>query len=1245
MVDFNELTGEQKTAITALDRNVILTAGAGTGKTTTLTERYLKMIEESIEAPEPENQVDLLPENILTTTFTDRAANELEESVRQEITDRISSLDEDEFEDWRTVADELDKGYIHTLHGFCSRLLREHALSVSGVDPGFDPIDEDETKVLIRETVSGVLEEYEDHDAMRSLSTRFDRSQLQSVLCDLLHERPESVEWAEDWDFESKEEYVTFVERQLHPIDAEEAAVTLANPEFVNAVETIKDIVNDPPDVGPDGDAWGRAVNVLNALESGFDDGAPSDQKQDLISELSNILTTGKNKEYNDYTGAKTQWGGHPLKSDFDESMQQIVRVLNPEEYALEIDFEIDSKSFPLVRDLAELTLIAAEEYSDRKRQQNVLDFTDLVSKAVELLDNDENEELRQELREQFEYVMVDEFQDTDPRQWDLIRLLTTSEKEAFDADNVFIVGDAKQSIYRFRNADVAQFQETAEMLEETIERQGSDPKVDDDQLSTNFRTLPRVLETINELFESIFMVDGESFEAEPQRLTADREDPASIGSVEYLLVPENENYREARFDQYEEFATADPDDTAELEAMALASRLSQVISDPYEVYPEDNGDDDEPPMPEKIRPEDIAILIRSRTNLKTYERALDEAGVPYSIASGVGFYDTPEITALMNLFRTLADPDDERALYATLRSPLFGFTDDTLAQLKHGGKTLWNALAAAEDEQLADVHEHMESWRQMAGVSDDGVNNFDGSWGTFLTQIIDDTGYKVNISAGDRPTQARANVDKFRQQLQGMSDDEVRSLPTLVRRLEQRIEEGGRESEAETIGDGVQILTIHDAKGMEFPFVVVPDIGKEFQDKAAIGDGSLEFEKVDGEQAVGMKAPSPDDPLEMENTMARITLRQQRREKERAEEKRILYVACTRARDHLLLSGLHEFTDDDDIDDPTLKDLAGADPESASSYRDWVQPEFLNDGICEQLEETTAVQQEYGRGRYTVRIPTPPEDVSQDLEKPSPAVELSPEPSQPDILFNLSATDLASFLGGYGELHVDEKSRLAYIKEPGKTPDTRHGPEEATTTSEPGEDQVESSEQLAQEVDARVFGEMVHRLCELRPPKSEWAAVMEQTMVGEGVNPDALTTDLQEKVGQQADRGISFVEKQCEGKTVRYQYDELYVTAEFAAGQISGYIDHLLVTPDYYHIIDYKTGDVSKEQMEADAEYYANQMKAYAMALHQQDTGRKVKVSLYFSAIDQAWETEWNVEDIDAMEAEISSRISKVME
>jgi ATP-dependent helicase/nuclease subunit A len=428
----------------------------------------------------------------------------------------------------------------------------------------------------------------------------------------------------------------------------------------------------------------------------------------------------------------------------------------------------------------------------------------------------------------------------------------------------------------------------------------------------------------------------------------------------------------------------------------------------------------------------------------------------------------------------------------------------------------------------------------------------------------------------------------------------------------------------------------------MEFPFVVVPEIGRGFKDDAALGDGKVQFEHMGDKHAVGMRAPNPDDPFDMTDTMARETIRDRRRQEERAEEKRVLYVACTRARDHLRLCGHHDL--DSDAEHPTFTELADADPDSASSWRDWVQPALLPDDVCSELDSQTTITRRYGDGSYQVSLPTSKAEINPDPGGVDPVVELSPSPPEPDISFRLSATDLAALLGGYGEIQLDEETRTAFVEKTETSPDDRHG--EDDLKEQDGEDKTDrGSESVPGEtrVDPKVFGEMVHRICELRPPESQWPDLMEQTLVDEDADV-GLTNDLQRRVSEHAQRGIDYVDKTASGDEVEQQYDELYVTAEFDQGEIAGYIDHLIVKSDVYHVVDYKTGSVAPDELEDDAEYYENQMKAYAIALHQQETGRSVRVSLVFTDIDDAWETEWSPNEIESMsedlECDLLSRI-----
>ncbi|MFC7020213.1 MULTISPECIES: UvrD-helicase domain-containing protein [Haloarcula] len=1224
MVDFDELTEEQREAADALDRNVTLTAGAGTGKTTTLTARYMRMLERGMEADAPADaNAPLFPEEIVTTTFTERAANELKQSVREAILDRVADAPPAEYAAWRDVADGLEEGYIHTLHGFCSRLLREHALSVDAIDPGFDTLDESETTALLDETVATLLETHDDHEAVQTLARRYSRSALQDIITDLLTERPGGIEWAQRWAEASREEYLTYVETEVHPVSPELAAERLANPSFVDAVATLQRLHDAPPDaLETGGRAWTRAADLLDRLAGvQYEASEPTTEIRDCFLDLCAHLTTGTGERYSSYTGAKGRWSDTGADREaFDTAMETIVDVLEPEDHLFAASVDADANSFPFVQALARVTLLAHEAYTDRKRRQNVVDFTDQVELALEYVTEIASDEERAALRDRFAYVMVDEFQDTDPRQWDLITHLTADDPDEFDARNVFVVGDVKQSIYRFRNADVTQFGDTERDLA-AANPTDSDP-ADTEQLSTNFRTLPGVLEFVNRLFDELFEEDGEPYEAKPQPLTAYRDDPEDLASAEYLAVPTDPEYRAGRFADDNPIVTARPEHDAELEAMALAARLTQLFDEPARIYDEDSDIDD--PDSRDLQPDDVAILLRSRTHLKRYERALEDAGIPFTVASGLGFYETPEITALLNLFRVLADPADERALYGALRSPLFGHTDDTLAMLKRDDRSLWRALEDSEHGALRASHELLQTWREALGLTAETTPDLDGSWASFLTRVIDETGYLATVSADERPQQAVANVEKFREQLREFGEEGVTSLPTLVRRIERLQSLGKQEGEA-TIqggGEGVKILTVHDAKGMEFPFVVVPGIGRGFNMKAAIGSGRIEFEQRNGEHVAGLKAPDPADPFEMKTTVARETLKRRRKAEERAEERRVLYVAATRARDRLLLTGLHDL----DGDSGTLEDIKSADPEAAGSWRDWIQPHVLTDETILGLEEANRVTGTLHDASFTVSLPTAPVDWAETTAPPKADLELSSTPPNPSEQFRLSPTALASLFDGYGSLRVDDRTNTVFYEGDGE---------------ENGDNSTEGGVADPTRLPPTVFGEMVHRLCELRPPSERVDDVLHQVFEAEDA-PGELRAAHRERVVEHATRAIEYVDERHAESDVVGTYDELSVTAEFATGEISGLIDHLVVTPDEYHVIDYKTNDIEAGEIPEEADYYRTQMEAYAIALHQQDSTRAVAASLYFTTPGEVRRFGWTPSELSDLESETEAEIQR---
>lgn len=490
---------------------------------------------------------------------------------------------------------------------------------------------------------------------------------------------------------------------------------------------------------------------------------------------------------------------------------------------------------------------------------------------------------------------------------------------------------------------------------------------------------------------------------------------------------------------------------------------------------------------------------------------------------------------------------------------------------------------------------------------------------------MIDETGYLATVSADERPHQAVANVEKFREQLRGFGEDGVTSLPTLVSRIERLRSLGNREGEA-TIqggGDGVKILTVHDAKGMEFPFVVVPGIGHGFNMKAAVGDGRIEFEEIDGEHVAGLKAPDPEDPFEMETTVARETLKRRRTAEERAEEKRVLYVASTRARDRLLLTGLHDL----DGDSGTLEGVKSPDPEEARSWRDWIQPHVLTDETLARLDGDDRVEGALHDASFTVSLPTAPAEWAEETDPPTADLELSSTPPRPSQQFRISPTNLASLRGGNGSLRVDERTNTVFYEsedDESRDETTREGDEADPTRLPP-----------------TVFGEMVHRLCELRPPDEQLDDVLAQVFEAEDA-PGEFTAEHRERVVEHATRAIEFVDERHAEFDVVGTYDELAVTAEFETGELSGLIDHLVVTPNGYHVIDYKTNDIEASEVEEKADYYRTQMEAYAIALHQQDPSREVTTTLYFTTPGEDRQFAWTPGELDDLEAEVESEIQQ---
>ncbi|HEY5287323.1 MAG TPA: UvrD-helicase domain-containing protein [Solirubrobacteraceae bacterium] len=542
-----------------------------------------------------------------------------------------------------------------------------------------------------------------------------------------------------------------------------------------------------------------------------------------------------------------------------------------PRQSALELS-DADRDALAVCKLIDELLERFGRSYAQRKRTRGALDFDDLELDARALLQA--HADVRDSWAERFQLLMVDEFQDSNPRQLQVLA--------ALDRDNLFTVGDELQSIYGFRHADVGLFRERRERL--ALDASSL-------ELTSNFRSLPPILAAVKRIFSERI---GEHFTAlTPMRSAAEGPEAVSEPIVELLLCDKRGWEQPPGEEQF----TALPRATLwrQAEADQLARRIAQLIA---------NG---------QARAGDVVVLLRALGDLPVYESALRRRGLR-TLAGVGGFWSHQQIGDLLAWLRALANPLDELALYSTLASPLVGLSSDGLALLaraarEHGGG-VWHAILerSADLEALLAVadSERLGAFRELFAAERMGVSLRPIS--ELLRRVIRASGYDVHVLSLGWGERRLANVYKLMgmaRRFEAQEGRDLRGFLDHVAHLEVAL--AGREAEA-PVGDSpsrgpgahseaVRLMSIHAAKGLEFPVVCVADLGR----KANLRVSDLLFDEAGAR--LGLRLQRLGDP-ESVSALAYEQLREERRLAQEEEEDRVLYVACTRAENRLLLSG-----------------------------------------------------------------------------------------------------------------------------------------------------------------------------------------------------------------------------------------------------------------------------------------------------------------------------------------------------
>jgi len=794
----------RKTAVRERRRDLALYAGAGSGKTRLLVDRYLSLVRDD----------GVPPGEILAITFTVRAAAEMRRRV-------VAGLRAAGLEARRRQAERAE---ITTIHGFSAALLREH-FYLAGADPDFRVPGDVDVDCFLDAAFTGWFRK---RDAgFFELAARHGEDFLRRAVLDLVRQEQSLGYGAERLAALAKD---IAPERGARRTELDRRRGELLG----QAAEALRSLVAEKLG-GKSAEKLSAAARLLPRIEAGAGDDATLAALAESTSRLLKLTDEGK-KRLAELRGALENLEG-----------------LSEAAWQAELDSERHRRT---LYGVAAGTLDEFERY---KARRGLVDYEDMQRAARDLLRDQPG--VAAALSRRYRHILVDEFQDTNRLQKELVDLL-----RAGAPGKLFVVGDPRQSIYRFRHAEVEVFQRHLGEV-----RAGQGLVI---ELAENHRSRPELLAFTNALFGRISPAGFP-----PLAAAAEYQSRMPLPAVEVLITGQGElPLRQARW----------------READNLAARVAELVASGVQVYDRD----EQRHRPIQFR--DVAVLCRTRGPFADLERSLASFGVPAQTPGGREFYDRVEITDLISLLAWLADPGDSAAAAAVLRSPFFDLSDDGLFFAARGGLLAARVesgesapeLGARDRAGLERARAALAEARQMAGHS---------SAAQVIEFVAAATGYFEKILARRRGAAEHANLRRFVAEAERFAAHSggLAAAADYFRRARAIAAAAADGDSAATLapGQALSLLTIHGAKGLEFPVVAVADLGRE------PSGGARGAPRLDADLGLGLKlADEFGQPQETAGARL-VALRQQ--EADAAEEDRLLYVAQTRAREKLILSGV----------------------------------------------------------------------------------------------------------------------------------------------------------------------------------------------------------------------------------------------------------------------------------------------------------------------------------------------------
>ncbi|MDI3233972.1 helicase-exonuclease AddAB subunit AddA [Exiguobacterium antarcticum] len=900
-------TDEQQQAIDARGGHILVSAAAGSGKTAVLVERLTQRV---INQDDP-----LTADRMLVATFTNAAAKEMKTRVIEAIEAKIKLAPDDIY--LKKQRQMMNRAQITTIHSFCLSILRENYYRI-GLDPAFRIAEEAELLLLQDDVLEEVFESfyaaadpafYELIDSYTS--DRDDQAML--TLISNLYRFSRSLPDPEAF-------YDHLIAQYDQPIDPDES--TLLTRLLELEWERVAPVVN-------------RYLELSYRLrQSGYDemaemlmqDVAPMRQINPQTDRWTTIALAFQAVEFGRWKGVR---GDEEMKLFQAERTRLVSDLKKMRELFVEkdgVDYLEDLRSqLGHVQMIVMLVRHFSTAYLEAKQQRGIVDFSDLEHFALAILEQDgEATDVARLLQERFVEVLVDEYQDTNEVQERILKLVSKSDEAT---GNLFMVGDVKQSIYKFRHAEPGLFLNKFKRFRLT----DVGTRID---LTKNFRSRLEVLDGTNHIFRQVM--------------------DEAVGEIDYdeaaHLRLGNLGYVESN--QVEpELLLVDQTDTnkEELEAQVIATRIIEMVNDenPYLVF------DAKQKRFRKCEYRDIVVLVRSRgKRVQALVDVFEQYELPVYADTTGGYFQATEIQIMMALLKTIDNPLQDIPLAGVLRSPIFGLTDRDLGRIRAKSKetTFYEAavLVAQEETPLGlrvdEALTRLQQWRTEARGK---------SLASLIRSLFDQTGYFEYVGCLNGGRSRQANLNALYERANQYEASGYRGLYRFLRLIHRLVERGEDFSEARSLGedeDVVRIMTIHQSKGLEFPVTIVSQLGKQFNKQDQMQ--AIQLHKTYG---IALDAIDPIKRLRSGTLLKEVIRREMDREM-KAEEMRVLYVAMTRAKEKLILvgaiKGLEEQLSkwqDQPLDELLLPEI---DRRNAKTYADWVAPAVLRKFMLDEQEQ-----------------------------------------------------------------------------------------------------------------------------------------------------------------------------------------------------------------------------------------------------------------------------------------------------